>query len=71
MNASHVSRSQNEWQACYSGRRRAIDKALLEECERQIAQEERSIPDPVNPTPPVDRDDMRLAIARAFGRPIN
>ena len=30
----------NEWQARYGQKRRAIDRALLAECERQIAREE-------------------------------
>jgi hypothetical protein len=55
----------NQWEARYGARRRAIDKKLLAEVERQIAEEERA-----NPTPPVDRNDERQRIALAFGRPL-
>jgi hypothetical protein len=44
----------NDWERRFGRRRRAIDRALLEELERQIAAEER---------------ERREAIARAFGRP--
>jgi hypothetical protein len=55
----------NEWQARYGKKRRAIDHALLAECERQIAREERA-----NPIPQIDRDNARRRIALAFGRPL-
>ena len=71
MNAAH-----NDWQTRYGKKRRAIDKAILAECER-------SIPDTLNPTTHstttaesfvdhrlVDRDDASRCIALAFGRPL-
>jgi len=58
----------NGWEKAYGARRRAIDKKLLAEAERQIDQEERTalILNAVNP--PVDRDEARKRIALAFGR---
>lgn len=49
----------NDWERRYGRRRRAIDRGLLEELERQIAREE------------LEREALarREAIARAFGRP--
>jgi hypothetical protein len=60
----------NDWEKTYGARRRAIDKKLLAEAERQIDQEERAalILNAVNPLPPVDRDEARKRIALAFGR---
>ena len=55
----------NQWETHYGARRRAIDKKLLAEVERQIAREERA-----NPIPQIDRDDARRRIALAFGRPL-
>ena len=50
----------NEWEQRFGAKRRALDRALLAECERQIAREERAAP--------VDRDTERRRIALAFGR---
>ena len=71
----------NSWASLYSARRRAIDKAILQECERRIAAEEEaakptSLPRAVNPVPHRNTAagssdfDMRLTISRAFGRPL-
>jgi hypothetical protein len=68
----------NDWEKTYGAHRRAIDRALLAECERQIAREERSIPSANNPITRgttaansfVDRDAERQRIALAFGRPL-
>jgi hypothetical protein len=49
----------NDWERRFGRRRRAIDRALLEELERQIAAEERER----------EERERREAIARAFGRP--
>jgi hypothetical protein len=69
----------NSWASLYGARRRAIDKAILQECERRIEAEEKAakpIPGAVNPAThrsamgsSVD-NDARLTIARAFGRPL-
>jgi hypothetical protein len=69
----------NSWASLYSGGRKAIDKAILQECERQIAAEEEApkpIPGAGNPAThrsamrnSID-NDARLAIAKAFGRPL-
>jgi hypothetical protein len=62
----------NGWEQRFGARRRQIDRKLLAEVEAQIAREERAIvPSAANPVPPVNRDEARLAIARAFGRPLN
>jgi hypothetical protein len=55
----------NGWEQRFGAKRRALDRALLAECERQIAKEERA-----DPIPPVDRDTERRRIALAFGRPL-
>ena len=72
----------NEWTIRYAEKRRAIDKRLISEAERQIAAEEEaakptSIRVAVNPVPhrnttagSSDYNDMRLTISRAFGRPL-
>jgi hypothetical protein len=49
----------NDWERRFGRRRRAIDRALLEELERQIASEEAAR----------ELEERRIAIARAFGRP--
>lgn len=68
----------NEWQSRYGARRKAIDRALLAECERTLGLEEAKGPLPakngqrpsaVNSEAP--GDDARAAIARAFGRPVH
>lgn len=71
----------NDWQKRFGAKRRAIDKAILAECERQIALEERRgdgaggpKADSRSPTPPkpgTAASEARNAIARAFGRPLN
>jgi propanediol dehydratase small subunit len=68
MNTPHAPPS--GWEAKFGCRRRAIDRALLAECERQITKEMRSVPHAVNPTASVDRDAERRRIALAFGRPL-
>jgi hypothetical protein len=68
----------NEWEKAFGARRRAIDKALLAECERQITRAERSVPCANNPITRdttaagsfVNRDETRRRIALAFGRPL-
>lgn len=48
-----------DWERRYGRRRRAIDRALLEELERRIAVEEAAR----------ELEERRIAIGRAFGRP--
>lgn len=57
----------NDWQRRFGARRRAIDRALLEELERQIALEEL-----VDGLARVEREDVerRARLARAFGRQV-
>ena len=64
MSAHHNS---GTWEQLHGAKRRAIDRQLLAECERQIAQEERRV---VNSTPQIDREDAHRRIALAFGRPL-
>lgn len=52
------------WSEHFGAKRRAIDRAVLAELERQIAAEE------LEPVTRVDTEIDRAAIARAFGRPI-
>lgn len=59
----------NTWEQRFGAKSRAIDRALLTECERQIAREERATI-ALNPTASVDRDAERRRIALAFGRPL-
>ena len=64
----------NEWAIRFAAARRATDRALLAECERAIALEEKSAPQqPKTETPPsaAVSDDPRAAIARAFGRQVH
>ena len=61
MNTPHAPPS--GWEAKFGSRRREIDKKILQTLERQIAREER-------PIPQIDHDDARRRIALAFGRPI-
>lgn len=51
----------NDWERRFGRARRAIDRRLLEELERQIALEE------------LEREarEVREALARVFGRPID
>lgn len=49
----------NDWQKRFGARRRAIDRALLEELERRIALEERER----------EGREARERLARVFGRP--
>ena len=60
----------NSWTSLYGARRRQIDKAILADCERRIALEERPIPDTIKPMPPTDSNTTLNRIAKAFGRPI-
>lgn len=61
----------NDWEKKHGARRRTIDKKLLAELERQIAEEEHAIvPDSINPAPQIDRNDASQRIARVFGRPL-
>jgi hypothetical protein len=72
MNTPHA--PPNGWEAKFGCRRRAIDKALLAECERQIAaQDGHSTPKATQCPKTPERaswldDDARLQIAKAFGR---
>jgi hypothetical protein len=70
----------NNWEKTYGARRRAIDRALLTECENalgepQISQNSHSSAKPPNTVKnsgrlsPLDQD-ARTAIAKAFGRPL-
>jgi hypothetical protein len=62
--------AKNDWELRFGNKRRRIDRDLLAEAERQIAREERLIPDTPNPTPPRALNGEELSrIARAFGRP--
>ena len=62
--------AKNDWELRFGNKRRRIDRDLLAETERQIAREERPIPDTPNPTPPRALNGEKLnRIARAFGRP--
>jgi hypothetical protein len=62
------------WEQRFGDRRRAIDRKILAECERQIAREERAAPippiDPDTERRRIDRDAERQRIALAFGRPL-
>jgi hypothetical protein len=61
--------AKNDWELRFGNERRRIDRDLLAEAERQIAREERLIPDTPNPTPPRALNGEELnRIARAFGR---
>ena len=64
----------NEWASRFGAKRRATDRALLAECERAIGLEEKSAPQRPKTEPPPSAavsDDPRVAIARAFGRPVH
>ena len=50
----------NDWERRFGRRRRAIDRALLEALERQIALEEETR----------EAVERREALARVFGRPV-
>jgi hypothetical protein len=55
----------SDWERQFGAKRRAKDRALLKEVEKQITLEERARPAyPVN-------DELRVNIAKAFGRPLN
>ena len=49
----------NDWERRFGRRRRALDRALLEELERQIALEDEAR----------EAAERREALARVFGRP--
>jgi hypothetical protein len=55
----------NDWERQFGAKRRAKDRALLAEVERSIGAEERA-----RPSYPVS-DELRVSIAKAFGRPLN
>ena len=60
----------NEWLSRFGAKRKALDRALLAECERAIGLEEKSAPQqPKTEIPPsaAVSEDPRAAIARAFG----
>ena len=64
----------NDWQARFGAKRRAIDRALLAECERAIGLEEsaglHTAKTSQRPSAAVsERIGPRSPIARAFGRP--
>jgi hypothetical protein len=63
--------TKSDWASRFALKRRAIDRAILAECERQIAQEAQDGPrghEAINPSP--DPESPAEAIARAFGRPV-
>ena len=67
--------SRNEWMTKLGAKRRAIDKALLAELERQIASPDRA-PCAPKATQVAENSERlsaaaRTAIALAFGRPMN
>jgi hypothetical protein len=76
-------RAKNDWSVRYGAIRRAKDRALLAQLEKQITAEEQAadrnaisikrsapIPDAINPMPLIDLNDAeRNRISRAFGRP--
>jgi hypothetical protein len=73
MNTPHT--PPNGWEAKFGSRRRAIDKTLLAECERQIAAQERAkTPQDCRPAAETPEQASWLAseardrIARTFGR---
>jgi hypothetical protein len=63
-----MGKHKNDWEQRFGAARRATDKAILEECERQIALEaieaeiERTITE-------MDDRQARETIAKTFGRP--
>ena len=64
----------NDWQMRFGARRRAIDRAILAECERAIGLKERAglhtAKTSQRPSAAVS-EDPRAAICRAFGRPVH
>jgi hypothetical protein len=63
----------NHWTQRFGAARRASDRKLLAECEKQIAAEEQQFAETVNATvtaaqESLDNLDARQRIARAFGR---
>lgn len=63
------------WARDFAFKRRAIDQAILAECEKQIAAEGLQQPQdgPISfdgPSQREERESARAAIARAFGRPL-
>ena len=61
----------NEWGTRYGKKRRALDRKLLAEAEAQIPSPDDAAPRmPKPPERPTTLDrNMRLTIAKAFGRP--
>jgi hypothetical protein len=62
-----MSKPKNDWQARFGAKRRAIDRAVLAEAERQISS------DFIKPhQEPIDfENETARRIARAFGRPLD
>jgi hypothetical protein len=60
----------NDWASRFGAARRAIDRKLLAEVEKQIAAEERQAEWAHAVKDRNIGDDSRAAIARAFGRPL-
>jgi hypothetical protein len=64
----------NDWVKRFGAKRRALDRALLAECERTISQAdlreiELEVEREERARARLD-DEARMAIARAFGRPL-
>jgi hypothetical protein len=60
----------NDWASRFGAARRASDRKLLAEVERQIAAEEQAKPGEAWRNLANIGEDSRAAIARAFGRPL-
>jgi hypothetical protein len=65
----------NEWASRFGAKRRATDRAILAECERAIALEEKSAPQRPKTETPSSVANFGLSerdrIARAFGRQVH
>ena len=64
----------NEWASRFALKRRAIDRAIMAECERAIGLEERGGLHTAKTSqrpPAAVSEDPRAAICRAFGRPVH
>jgi hypothetical protein len=67
--------AKNDWERRFGAARRASDRKLLAEVEKQIALEEKQFAETVNATvnaaqESLDNLDARKRIARAFGRSV-
>jgi hypothetical protein len=61
----------NDWQKHYAAKRRMIDRAILAECERALA-EAQGGPSAAFYEAPIDFDNEDAKrIAKAFGRPLD